>query len=772
MENLTKANKILYIMLLIILFISNLFIGTPVRYNIMYINLIVNITALICIGIKYFKNKEKISISKIDICVIIIVFSTFLPLIFSTYLRLADTVEYILRYITVLNIYMITKILTKDNKQVIDNIFDVIIFSSILLIIFGIDMMTKNVFQGFYDILGIPRIINESTYRMGSLFRYPNALGIFLVISIILSVIRYVSKENSKYRNIFAITLFIQIFGLIMTYSRLNFLLLIISLIVIILLEKNKIIRNNIIKLIITSLISSVIYFIFFNTVSKTENYISIYIILVIQSIVFYAIEKRIENLKVKNNKNICITMAVAVIIVIFSIIYSLIFSKNEIVLFKAINSEEVYRKQNISVETNQEYIVEFEIEASSNVKDNFKIQCKEIDKNGKEIEIHEERFDNYYGNKTIKFTTSESTETISIVFNNTSENSNGFLNVKSVKINGEEEKISYGIIPIELVNRITKFKTDIPSFSGRLEYYKGSIEVIKENFFTGSGGYAWKNSGQQTKTGGIAEHSYPLQLFIQNGVISFIAYAVLMIIIIKNMKRVFEDRKSFVEIGVYVIILVLSLHSLFDFDMYFFNVLIMFYVLIPMISSEESNYDIVLNHRYSYSYAIILIFGLFFSFGEVVTSIIGDKVNNYNYIEAKIVMVPYDYTFRRDKINYLSTIKNEGEEELDEGELSSIITKIIKEEEYIIEKEKNKNYDDINRLIINYIDIISSDNENEILDKIENNFEKLENNKELVYQTMKSRFKRKYFNENIKSFLEKVKRENGLREEFNDDYN
>ena len=759
-------------MFLIILFISNLFIGTPVKYNIMYVNLIVNIVTLIYIIIKYIKDKEKISINKIDICVIIIVFSTFIPLVFNSYLRLADTVEYILRYITVFNIYMLTKMLVKNNKKFINTIFDVIIFSSIILIIFGIDMMTQNIFKGFYNILGIPEIYNESNYRIGSLFKYPNTLGIFLVVSIILSIISYISKEEKKYKNIYAVTAFIQIFALVMTYSRWSILVLLISFIMLILFMKDKKIRQDIIKIIIISSISAGIYYIIFNKMLDADNYIGIYIVMLVQSIIYYIIMKYLENIKIKSGKRIDISILVIIIIITLSLIYSIMFSSNGVTLFENLSDKATYRKQNILVESNKEYTIEFDIKSYSNRKESFKIQCKEVDENGKDIKVHEKRFDNYYGNITINFTTDESAKTMSIVFLAAKTNSTGLLEIKSVKINGREEKMSYGIIPIELVNRVTKLKTDTASFSGRLEYYKDSIGIIKNNFFTGAGGYAWRNSGHETASQGIAEHSYPLQLFIQNGIISFIAYVILIIVVVKNLRKIFEKDRNIEKIGLHVLVLVLALHSLFDFDMYFLNILIIFYVFIAMISSEDRDYDIMLNHRYSYLYIIVLIFALYFNFGEVVTSVIGNKINNYNYLEAKIVMVPYDYTFRTDKINYLSTIKNECQQELSEDEQISIINEIVKEEEYIIEKEKNGSYDDINRLIINYIDIINNDNEKQILDKISNKFEKLESNKELVYQTIESRFKRKYFNENIDNFLEKIKEENGLSEKSVDDNN
>ena len=771
MKKNTKLNKILCLMLLIILFISNLFIGTPVKYNIMYLNFIVNAITLIYIFIHYIKEKEKININKIDACVIVIALSTFIPLIFNTYIRLADTIEYILRYITVLNIYMITKIVSKNNKQVVDRVLDIIIFSSIILIIFGIDMMTQNIFQRFYDILGIPKIINESIYRMGSLFKYPNTFGVFLVISILVSITRYMNKENKNFKNIYVVALFIQMFALLMTYSRWSFLVLILALITLLLCIKDKNKRDDLIKILVASGISAGILYIIFNKILNSENYIWLYILLITQSIIFYVIIGYLERIKIRYNKKILLLIMSIFIIGLIIIVYSLVFCNN-IELFKNINSKAVYRKQNILVEPNQSYVVEINIESSSNIKDNFKIQCKEINEYGEEIAIHEEWFDNYKGNININFITKEQTKTISLVFNSTKENSNGFLKVNGVKINGNEEKINYGIIPIELINRISKLNMDLSSFSGRLEYYKCSLEIIKDNFFTGAGGYTWKNSNQQTETNGIAEHSYPLQLFIQNGVISFIAYIVLIIIIIKNMIKILKNNGKFEEICIYLIILSLVLHSLFDFDMYFLNILIIFYMFIAIISSQDEDSGIILNHRYSYLYTIIIAVALYFSFGEAFTSLVGDKINSYNYLEAKIYMVPYDYTFRRDKINYLSTIKNANLNNFNKDELFNISKEIIKEEKYIIHKEKNNNYDDINRIIINYIDIINTENESEILTEIDSNFNLLKEKKETVYSAMESRFNRKYFNENIEQFLEKIKEENDFSEESIDDNN
>ena len=191
---------IIYILFLIVLVLNNFLIGTPLKYNIMYINILLNIIALIAIMYKFIKQKEKISINKIDICVGIIVFTTFLSFIFNKYLRLADTIEYILRYITVFNVYLISRILTKEKSDFIDKVSNILIISSIILIIFGIDMMTQNKLEKIYEILGTPTVYNESKKRMSSVFKYPNVFAIFLVVCIILSIVQYfnTSKKITK----------------------------------------------------------------------------------------------------------------------------------------------------------------------------------------------------------------------------------------------------------------------------------------------------------------------------------------------------------------------------------------------------------------------------------------------------------------------------------------------------------------------------------------------------------------------------------------------
>ena len=112
--NIKKIAPIFFdIICILIIVTSNLLVGSPIKYNIFVLNILISIVTLITII------KEKIQINKIDICVIVISLSTFIPLITNQYMRLSGTVEYILKYISVLNIYFITKkYIKKDEKKI------------------------------------------------------------------------------------------------------------------------------------------------------------------------------------------------------------------------------------------------------------------------------------------------------------------------------------------------------------------------------------------------------------------------------------------------------------------------------------------------------------------------------------------------------------------------------------------------------------------------------------------------------------------------------
>ena len=185
---------------------------------------------------------------------------------------------------------------------------------------------------------------------------------------------------------------------------------------------------------------------------------------------------------------------------------------------------------------------------------------------------------------------------------------------------------------------------------------------------------------------------------------------------------------------------------------------------------SKTNKDEIYISHRYSYIYVVIIIIAIYFSLGEITTQYIDtDKISDYekklDYIDLKIILVPYDYRYREDKVNCLSTMKNKGIYEEESEAYIQATKEILEEETYILEIEKHINDNDVNKIILNYIDLINENNENEILKKIEEQFSKIGSSKTEIYVSMKSRFNRKYINERIETFLNKLKQENNIDE-------
>ena len=177
-----KSNlKFNFVLLLvnIIIIISSILIGSPLKYNVQTLNLIISILFLIIIVVNT-KNKEKIINNRLDFVIIILLISSIIPLIFNTYISLEETIDNIFTYTSLVSIYFIVKELLKKNKERnITIIIKTIIISGIIIFIFGIDNLTINFFGDFFNKVGILEYQNEEV-RMIANIGYANTVGIML----------------------------------------------------------------------------------------------------------------------------------------------------------------------------------------------------------------------------------------------------------------------------------------------------------------------------------------------------------------------------------------------------------------------------------------------------------------------------------------------------------------------------------------------------------------------------------------------------------------
>ena len=458
------------VFMVLTLIIVNLLPGSPLRYNIDVPNLVINIIALAYLIYLIYK-KEYMQINKVDVILIILSFSCFIPIIFNTYLRLGDTVEYILRYMSALNIYFIVKKYIKLNSKGNSIILNTCIGMSIVLIFIGIDMMTLNLLDKVYNFLRSPLLYKDSLERMNSLFRYSNTFCIYIVMALFLSIAKYLKEEKRYKKTIYSCCIFLEIFAIMISYSRLSWGIAIVLLIGLAIILKEY--RKEILKLLLISGINAFVYFCLFNEFSNVSANWCVWIILIIQValqyVVFFKLNAIDEFIKKLNKKKIVVSIC-GILITILMILAAIYFSgPDNLIIFNTSNYQNIYRKQNIKVEKNAKYNLKIDLEAVSEKEENFTIYAKQLDSNEKEIRNEVAIFDNYEGIKELNFETTDNVSSLTIGFKCQEPSQNTKLVIKSVKLNDKDIKVYYKLIPIDLVNRIEKFKIKTASTNTRI---------------------------------------------------------------------------------------------------------------------------------------------------------------------------------------------------------------------------------------------------------------------------------------------------------------
>lgn len=553
--------------------------------------------------------KEKIPLNKIDIMIYILALSSIIPLLFKSYVSLSGTVDIIVKYICILNLYSIIKIECKKNPQYTKIIINTIIISILVLCLIGIDEMYANYLEGFKKIIHY-KSIKYDEKRLGSLFAYPNTMAIMCVAGIFLSLGQIWQTKKVRNKIIYIAIAIIMLITMLLTYSRM------------------------------------------------------VYILFIMASIVFLFLLAQKYKKKIKF-KNIIIGTTIIVIGILYLIIGLQISDK--IVISKE------YQKILYTVNPNQEYKFCFEVETNGTSKEDdiFEIRVTEKNRYFDTIETTKIEFGTYKGKKEIQITTKEQTAVIYLNISKKEEASN--FTVKEASINGEKLILKYKILPTSMVQKIEGISIKNKSFWERAIFIKDGIIEIKDNWLLGQGGKAWETIQQKVQSYNYYAkemHSFPLKIFLENGIIGFLAYIGLAIYILEKLIK--ETKKEEVDISIIstiLALLVISVHSLFDFDMSFFYVAFIVSTIIALISSKEEK-EIVGNNIVYILMIVSSIFSIYYASIQIhfKYNISMLKVNSV-WTEERILktyhqLAPYDQDikmryYRKIKENKSQMIKN-----------------------------------------------------------------------------------------------------------------
>ncbi|MGD9569992.1 MAG: O-antigen ligase family protein [Sedimentibacter sp.] len=106
-------------------------------------------------------------------------------------------------------------------------------------------------------------------------------------------------------------------------------------------------------------------------------------------------------------------------------------------------------------------------------------------------------------------------------------------------------------------------------SFLYRLEVWKTSIEIIKDNFFSGIGfGTLFMHVGEySTVVSTKIEHSHNLylQIFTETGILGFSIFIIIILNVLKKFKRKLIDEKSKIWVSAFAVFVMTMVHGLVD---------------------------------------------------------------------------------------------------------------------------------------------------------------------------------------------------------------
>lgn len=474
---------------------------------------------------------------------------------------------------------------SKNDDKYKDIIIKTIIFSSVIISLLGIDYMTTRFFPDILENIGLPYVINIEN-RMFASLGYANSFAIILAISVILTFNQMNSKKdcNAKFDCVYSGVLFLNISCIFLSYSRTVLILLAIFLIAYLIINKNK--RIYKIYILGIDVILSLIYLMFWKSVLIWIITILMLGISCLAKIFIDKIYNRIEK----------ITKKTYAIIIIVGIIGMLIFVgiginlTRPLIIFKPNSSNEMVKYKIQNVLPNTEYILKFNIDAKSTLKniENYKITVSEENKYYDTVEEHEITFNNYEGIKEIKFITNNETIELAIYIESEYKAAQLGLTIKSFTINGKEHPLKYLYLPVSIVDKIKDINLEDKSVWEREAYYKDAFKIIKNDFLTGLGANAWKykyKEVQQYNYSSTEVHSFPIQVLLENGIISIILLFIIIIyIIIKLIKNIKANRNN---LEIFLALILLILHSFVDFDMSFYYIMMLFFTLIGFLPQD-----------------------------------------------------------------------------------------------------------------------------------------------------------------------------------------
>lgn len=616
-ENLTLKNIIL-IGLMIIIAYAPFFRGLYFEKELFPTHIISFILALIWIGSKFKDKNYSLIKSSMDLFGVGVVLMYIVSCIYGVNTRPA--IGEALKYVNYFVIYILARDLANTDKKR-KYLIDVILLSGI-----GVSLV------------GIGSAIGTFSYngayvggRINSTFQYPNALASYLGALFILAIGFLIVEEDKRKKIFYSIASNIYLFTFILTYSRGMWLLLPLVLIIFLALIPNKRKLEVFLYILINSMITLPLSFIFGKSLEASElkSWMIFIGSFIIVSIVAYLISKVEDKLREISFKRIIIALSIIVVMMVGLLTYAI----RATVPLKLENTLEkdkwTYVIRNVEkVKQNEEYTLKVEYNGEMKEEKPYigRIRVYNVDGEGNLEKLKFNYIKDIEKNKAdIPFETIDTTEGVRVYFDNYYTDTS--VTYKSAKIFNEDNlikdiKLKYKYIPERIVSRLDSISLKEQSALARVAFYKDAFRIIKDNFIFGTGGGGWNTLYEMYQSYGYNStqaHNYFLQMWIEIGIIGlliFIGFILMPIYFLFKRYKDMELNKKVLEVTVLVATISILMHAFMDFDLSLSALAFVLWALVGLLAQtgEDIKFNINLKGKKAYKiiFSIVLVLTLF----------------------------------------------------------------------------------------------------------------------------------------------------------------
>ena len=484
--------------------------------------------AFIILLVKKIKYKEKLIKSKIDILVTIFMAILFMPLLFRTYCSFEGSIEFILKYFFVYTIYLLTRNVV-DTKKKFNILIAVTVWASLIFLVLGIDLQHEKIFDWLLIKLDLKY---SDDYRFSSTFGYANAVSIYVLFCIFLSINRIENLQKIIPKIFYFAYIILGTYVIYISYSRVVLILYTLS--------------------------------------------IGIYLICKIYN-------------KIKNNKKLLSNIIFIGIITFGLILIYLIIAIRIPRPYIAGESLKLRKK----LEPNTEYVFEFDTNITTNERDTTSPQLVivELNKYFNETEIGRIILAPEEETHKIRINTTEDLYYIKFYIINAIDKE---VVINHFYIDNEEYIFKHKYIPSVISRLIISFSLRDDSIVLRKQFYENCLRISKDSLIIGHGGNAWKrlSLAYADYPYSIKEtHSYFFELLISYGIVGVIAFLGMIVwlckTIIKELIKNKEKRKQ--KLSVFIGLMLLIIYNLtFDFGMSFIVLILATFQFIALLQFEN----------------------------------------------------------------------------------------------------------------------------------------------------------------------------------------